>query len=157
PPPRTQASRWLIAKFSPSSQAGRPRRRGFSDPAGAQERSARCWEITWGGGPPGDARGSAVSRALGGVAEGRGARRRHEGRRDRRDGQVRSRLGVRRRAVIWLGVVVEEELVGYRAEPYRVDLALAFVIDPGLDDVTREHVAAEQELAVALERGERFV
>src|SRR3954447_20956644 len=49
-------------------------------------------------------------------------------------------------------VVVEEELVGVRPQPDRVDLRRHLVVDVGVDEVGREHVALEQELVVGLQR-----
>src|SRR5262245_44345421 len=48
-------------------------------------------------------------------------------------------------------VEVERELPRMRPQADRVDLVLALVVDPGLDEVTREHVALEQERMVVLE------
>jgi hypothetical protein len=42
-----------------------------------------------------------------------------------------------------------------RPEAHRIDLVLALPGDPGLDELLREHVAAEEELVVRLERVER--
>src|SRR5262245_8037193 len=54
-------------------------------------------------------------------------------------------------------VVVQEELVRHGAQAHRIDLALALVLHPGLEQIAGEDVAAEQELVVLLERGERVV
>src|SRR3990172_6440079 len=55
-----------------------------------------------------------------------------------------------------LDVVVQEELVGVGAQGDRIELALALVGGPRLDDVRREDVAAQQELVVSFEGGEHL-
>ena len=52
-------------------------------------------------------------------------------------------------------VVVQGELVGVGAQADRVDLVLALVLDPGVDEVVGEHAAGLQEVLVGLERVER--
>lgn len=42
-----------------------------------------------------------------------------------------------------LDVVVQMELVWMRAQPDRIDLFLPLVVEPGLDHVAGEHIAAE--------------
>ena len=50
-----------------------------------------------------------------------------------------------------LDVVVELEFVRVRAQPDRVDLVRTLPVDPGLDQVRREHSSLEQEFVVGLE------
>src|SRR5947209_19531245 len=50
-----------------------------------------------------------------------------------------------------LNIEVQRELPGVRAEPHRVHLVLALVLDPRLDDVRREHVALEEPVVRLLE------
>src|SRR2546426_7228388 len=50
-----------------------------------------------------------------------------------------------------LNIEVERELPGMRAQPDRVHLVLALVLDPRLDDVGREHVALEEPVVGLLE------
>src|SRR3954469_18264172 len=59
--------------------------------------------------------------------------------------------------VLTLVVEVERELVGVRTQAEGVHLVLALVVDPGLDDLRREHVALEEERTVALQSLERLV
>src|SRR4029079_2150751 len=56
-----------------------------------------------------------------------------------------------------LVVEVQRELVRVRTQPERVHLVLTLVVDPGLDDLRREHVALEEERMVALEGLQRLV
>jgi hypothetical protein len=44
-----------------------------------------------------------------------------------------------------------------RAQPDRIDLFLPLVVEPGLDHVAGEHIAAEQESVIALERVKRLI
>src|SRR5579859_7704991 len=55
-----------------------------------------------------------------------------------------------------LDVGIEHELPRVRPQGDLVDLALALVVDPGVDYVLREHAALEQELVVLLERVQRL-
>src|SRR5271166_4461974 len=48
-------------------------------------------------------------------------------------------------------VEIEEELVGYRPQVHRGQLAFALVGDPGLDNVLGEHVALEKEFMVTFQ------
>ena len=50
-----------------------------------------------------------------------------------------------------LDIVVEMKLVWMRAQPDRIDLLLPLVVEPGLDHVAGEYIAAEQESVIALE------
>src|SRR5450432_4761435 len=54
-------------------------------------------------------------------------------------------------------VEVQRELVRVRAEADGVDLVLALVVEPGLDELRREDVALEQEGVILLERVQRRV
>src|SRR5688572_3701701 len=54
-------------------------------------------------------------------------------------------------------VVVEEKLVRGRPQAVRLNLVFAFVVEPHLDQVLREHVTAQQELVVPLERVQRLI
>src|SRR6266702_1938831 len=56
-----------------------------------------------------------------------------------------------------LDVVIQMEFVWMRAQPDRIDLFLPLVVEPGLDHVGGEHIAAEQEGVIALERVKRLV
>jgi hypothetical protein len=56
------------------------------------------------------------------------------------------------RRVFRLDVRVQHEFPRVWAEGDRVDLSLALVVDPGLDDVGREHAAIGQEGVVLLQR-----
>src|SRR5229473_2212309 len=53
-------------------------------------------------------------------------------------------------------VVVEHELPWVRSQRDLVDLFLALVLDPGLDDILREDAALDEERVVLLERVQRF-
>src|SRR5689334_23080257 len=53
-------------------------------------------------------------------------------------------------------IVIKEKLVRHGAQPHLIELALLLVFNPGRDDVFGEDVAAQQELVVFLERGERL-
>src|SRR5919106_242859 len=61
-----------------------------------------------------------------------------------------ARDGRRARALRDLHVVVQRELPRVGAQADGIDLLLALVLDPGLDQVLGEHVALEQELVVLL-------
>ena len=54
-------------------------------------------------------------------------------------------------------VEVQAELVRVRPQPHGVDFLLRLVPDPGVDHVGGEHVAAEQELVILAQRGQRLV
>src|SRR5580700_1858252 len=54
-------------------------------------------------------------------------------------------------------VVIEEELVRRRPHTNRIQLFVALELEPLVDGVLREDVAAEQKLVIALERCERLV
>src|SRR6266850_7573258 len=56
-----------------------------------------------------------------------------------------------------LDIVIQVELVWMRAQPDRIDLFLALVVEPGLDHVAGEHIAAQQESVIALERVKRLI
>src|SRR5258708_28396194 len=58
------------------------------------------------------------------------------------------------RVIVSLDVAVEHELPGVRPKRHGVDLLLALVFDPGVDDVLREDSAFQQERVVLLERVE---
>src|SRR5260370_3843913 len=53
-------------------------------------------------------------------------------------------------------VVVEHELPWVRPQRHLVDLFLALVLDPGVDDVLREHAAFDEERVVLFERVQRL-
>src|SRR5712664_833413 len=56
----------------------------------------------------------------------------------------------------WLDVAVEHELPWVRPKRHRVNLSLALVVDPGVDDVLRENAAFGQEGVILLQRVERL-
>jgi len=53
-----------------------------------------------------------------------------------------------------LDIVVEDELVGVRAEAHRVHLSFPLIVDPGLHGILGEHIPLEHELVVVLQRRE---
>src|SRR5688500_19592105 len=55
-------------------------------------------------------------------------------------------------APLRLVVVIQRELVGMRTEPDRVELLRPLPIDPDLDKILCEDLAAQQELVIRLER-----
>src|SRR5450432_287720 len=55
-----------------------------------------------------------------------------------------------------LNVEVELELVRVRAQPDRVDLVLALVLDPGVDEVLGEDATREQVVLIGLKRDQHF-
>ena len=56
-----------------------------------------------------------------------------------------------------LNIKVQRELVRMRPQPDWINLAFAFVTDPRLEHVGREHVSLEQEVMIALQRIERLI
>src|SRR5258708_13063206 len=56
-----------------------------------------------------------------------------------------------------LDIVIQVELVWMRAQPDRIDLFLALVVEPGLDHVAAQHIAAQQQSLIALERVKRLI
>src|SRR5207253_10969081 len=56
----------------------------------------------------------------------------------------------------YLDIVIEVKLVRVRAEGDGIDLALALVADPLIEDVLREDATAEEEFVVGLEGVEHF-
>src|SRR5260221_695927 len=75
--------------------------------------------------------------------------------------QMKEAPGISPEASSWrvmgaLDVAVEHELPGVRPKRDRVDLFLALVLDPGVDDVLGENPAFEQERVVLLQGVERL-
>src|SRR5438445_5080189 len=68
-----------------------------------------------------------------------------------------TRYCISRMRSLRLDIVVQEELIGVRANPHLIDLLLPLVSDPGLDHVFCEDVALQEEGMIFLKIPQRLL